>query len=430
MTMQIDGAVVLYGAGREARSTRKFLAEVAPNTKVFVTVDEGDADVPDCTQILPNKLQAMFDGNQIGLLVRSAGVSIYKPELLSAKKAGVQVTTNINLWAKYRRGNAKVVAVTGTKGKSTTVKLTETMLKCAGLDARLGGNFGVAPLDLDDHDIIVMELSSYQVADLELQPDFVGFTNLFPEHIDWHGNLEQYYLDKMNLLRRDKRYSYALGMQATVNQKVQANLPKFANELPPPSAEMVAALHGTMRQSKLKGPHNADNMMIAAKLALGLGASEDVILQGLKSFAPPAHRLEEHKVGKLTIVDDSISTTPEATKAALATYPEKRIGLIVGGFDREQDYHDLALEIKNSSVTTLAYLPKTGHRLAEAISELNLDITVIEAENLTTAMCELAKHRDQFDTLILSPAAPSYNQFRDYIERGEMFVALANKLFA
>jgi len=427
--MQIDGAVVLYGAGREARSTRQFLKEVAPQTKVYVTVDSGDADIEDCIPLTPTDLLSRIEQNEIGLLVRSAGVSIYKPELLAAKNAGVEITTNINLWAKYRRGKAKVVAVTGTKGKSTTVKLTETMLQCAGLDACLGGNFGVAPLDLDEHDIIVMELSSYQVADLELQPDFIGFTNLFPEHVDWHTSLEQYYFDKMNLLRREERYGYALGSQAAVNQKVQANLPKFANELPAPSAEMVAALHGAMRQSKLKGPHNADNMMIAAKLALGLGASEEAILEGLKSFAPPAHRLEEHQIGKHTIVDDSISTTPEATKAALATYPETRIGLIVGGFDREQDYHDLAINLQTSSVTTLACLPKTGHRLAEAVKEIGLKIDLIQAKDLTQAMNELAARREQFDTLILSPAAPSYNQFRDYVERGECFVELAKSLF-
>ncbi|GLQ15768.1 UDP-N-acetylmuramoyl-L-alanine--D-glutamate ligase [Maritalea porphyrae] len=427
--MQVDGAVVLYGAGREARSTRQFLAQVTPEAKVYVTVDSGDADIDNASQITPAQLLEKIENKEIGLLVRSAGVSIYKPELVAAKNAGIEVTTNINLWARYKRGNAKVVAVTGTKGKSTTVKLTETMLKCAGLDARLGGNFGVAPLDLDDHDIIVMELSSYQVADLELQPDFVGFTNLFPEHVDWHGSLDQYYHDKMNLLRRPERYAYALGSQAAVNQRVQANLPKYANELAAPSAEMVAALHGTMRQSKLKGPHNADNMMIAAKLALGLGASEQAILEGLKSFAPPAHRLEEHKIGNLIFVDDSISTTPEATKAALATYPDTRNALIVGGFDREQDYHDLASEIKHSTVTTVACLPKTGHRLAEAIAELGVDIDVIEAQDLEEAMSALAQRRDQFDTLILSPAAPSYNQFRDYVERGEKFVALAKQLF-
>jgi len=427
--MQVDGAVVLYGAGREARSTRQFLAQVTPETKVYVTVDSGDADIDNASQITPAQLLEKIENKEIGLLVRSAGVSIYKPELVAAKNAGIEVTTNINLWARYKRGNAKVVAVTGTKGKSTTVKLTETMLKCAGLDARLGGNFGVAPLDLDDHDIIVMELSSYQVADLELQPDFVGFTNLFPEHVDWHGSLDQYYHDKMNLLRRPERYAYALGSQAAVNQRVQANLPKYANELAAPSAEMVAALHGTMRQSKLKGPHNADNMMIAAKLALGLGASEQAILEGLRSFAPPAHRLEEHKIGNLVFVDDSISTTPEATKAALATYPDTRNALIVGGFDREQDYHDLASEIKHSTVTTVACLPKTGHRLAEAIAELGVDIDVIEAQDLEEAMSALAQRRDQFDTLILSPAAPSYNQFRDYVERGEKFVALAKQLF-
>jgi UDP-N-acetylmuramoylalanine--D-glutamate ligase len=427
--MQIDGSVLLYGAGREARSTRNFLAEVAPNTKVYVTVDSGDADIEDTTQIAPSEMLEMLEKKQFGLLVRSAGVSIYKPELVAAKNAGVLVTTNINLWAKYKRGNAKVVAVTGTKGKSTTVKLTETMLKCANMDARLGGNFGVAPLDLDDHDIIVMELSSYQVADLELQPNFVGFTNLFPEHVDWHGSLDQYYHDKMNLLRRPERYAYALGSQAAVNQRVQANLPKYANELAAPSAEMVAALHGTMRQSKLKGPHNADNMMIAAKLALGLGAPEAAILQGLEEFAPPAHRLEEHHFGNWRFVDDSISTTPEATKAALATYPDSRNALIVGGFDREQDYADLAYEIGRSSTTLVACLPNTGHRLAEALRNQKVDVEIIEAEDLQSAMSALHEKRELFDTLILSPAAPSYNQFRDYVERGEKFVELAKTYF-
>ena len=428
--MQIDGAVLLYGAGREARSTRNFLAEVAPKAEVFVTVDSGDADVENCTQISPGELPKLFEQNTFGLLVRSAGVSIYKPELVAAKNAGIEVTTNINLWAKYRRGNAKVVAVTGTKGKSTTVKLTETMLKCSGIDAKLGGNFGVAPLDLDDHDVIVMELSSYQVADLELQPNFVGFTNLFPEHVDWHGSLEQYYHDKMNLLRRNERYGYALGSQAAVNQKVQANLPKYANELAAPSAEMVAALHGTMRKSKLKGPHNADNMMIAAKLALGLGAKEEALLEGLQSFAPPAHRLEEHQIGKHVFVDDSISTTPEATIAALATYPDTKNALIVGGFDREQDYVGLAHELVNSSVTTVACLPKTGQRLTDVLQDKQHSIDVFSAETLEEAMNGLAEKQSQFETVILSPAAPSYNQFRDYVERGNAFVALANSLFS
>lgn len=433
--MQADqyfkNAVLLYGAGIEAKSTRDFLAEQAPNVKVYVTADKGDIFVPDSTIITPDEIESLCEKGEIGTIVRSPGVSIYKPELLAAKKLGVEITTNINLWDQFKRKGAKLVAVTGTKGKSTTVKLTETMLACAGLDARLGGNFGVAPLDLDDHDIIVMELSSYQVADLTAQPDFVGFTNLFPEHVHWHNNsLAQYFHDKLNLLRRDGPYAYALGAQAAVNQKVQEALPKYAHELAAPSAEMVAALHATMRKSRLKGPHNADNMIIAAKLALGLGASEDGILKGLETFAPPAHRLEEHQIGEILFVDDSIATTPEATLAAIASYPEQKIALLVGGYDREQNYQELAQKVADSNVTALCCLPTTGDRMQAEMQKLNHQVDLFVAEGLADAMEGFKRRKGAFDTVVLSPAAPSFNQYENYIARGEHFIQLANEIFA
>lgn len=425
-----DRAVLLYGAGIEAKSTRDFLAEFAPNVKVYVTADQGDIFLPDSTVIAPSDVGSLCETGEIGTIVRSAGVSIYKPEIRAAMDHGVNITTNINLWDQFKRNGAKLVAVTGTKGKSTTVKLTETMLACAGIDARLGGNFGVAPLDLDDHDIIVMELSSYQVADLTAQPDFVGFTNLFPEHVHWHNHsLQQYFHDKLNLLRREGPYTYALGAQAAVNQKVQDALPKYAHELAAPSAELVAALHATMRKSRLKGPHNADNMIIAAKLALGLGASEEGILKGLETFAPPAHRLEEHKVGELLFVDDSIATTPEATMAAIASYPDEKIALLVGGYDRDQNYDELARTIVSSNVTTLCCLPTTGARMHNAMDQLDHQLEVFTAADLADAMDGL-KRRKGFDTIILSPAAPSFNQYENYIARGEHFIQLANEMFA
>ena len=131
-----------------------------------------------------------------------------------------------------------------------------------------------------------------------------------------------------------------------------------------------------------------------------------------------------------TAIDDSISTTPEATKAALATYPDRRNALIVGGFDREQDYTDLADEIIKSSVTTLACLPKTGQRLVEALRARDAKLDIIETDSLELTMSALAHRKDQFDTVILSPAAPSYNQFRDYVERGDKFVELAKAMFS
>jgi UDP-N-acetylmuramoylalanine--D-glutamate ligase len=183
-----------------------------------------------------------------------------------------------------------------------------------------------------------------------------------------------------------------------------------------------------MRKSRLKGPHNADNMIIAAKLALGLGANEEGILKGLETFAPPAHRLEEHKIGDHLFVDDSIATTPEATMAAIASYPDEKIALLVGGYDRDQNYEELARTVASSNVTTLCCLPTTGERMQAAMDKVDHQIDVFAAEGLADAM-EGLKRRDGFDTIILSPAAPSFNQYENYIARGDHFIQLANEIF-
>ena len=152
-------------------------------------------------------------------------------------------------------------------------------------------------------------------------------------------------------------------------------------------------------------------------------------MAGIAAFAPLPHRLEEHRFGSIVFVDDSISTTPEATKAALAAYQGRRIALIAGGHEREQVYADLAARLDTSGVTTLICLPVTGTRLATAARAAAPGIEVIDAPDLDHAIAALAERRQRFDTVILSPGAPSYNQFKNFEERGNRFVALARDAF-
>jgi UDP-N-acetylmuramoylalanine--D-glutamate ligase len=133
--------------------------------------------------------------------------------------------------------------------------------------------------------------------------------------------------------------------------------------------------------------------------------------------------------GDTLFVDDSISTTPEATKAALAAYPDRRIALIAGGHERNQDYAELATLLAPRGVVLLVCLPVTGDRLATATYAAAPEIEVLEAKNLQTAMEALSSRRARFDAVILSPGAPSYNQFKNFEERGQAFVAMARKLF-
>ena len=185
--MRFDQPVLLYGAGREARSTRAFLKARAPGLKIYVTVDSGAADIDDAELIPPTELQAAIEAGRFATIVKSPGVSRYKPIFLVAREAGIAVTSNLNLWGEYYRDGRTVIAITGTKGKSTTATLTHLMLTSAGLDAGLAGNVGLAPLEIaDKHKLVVFELSSYQTADMAFSPDIAAVTNLTPEHTDWH----------------------------------------------------------------------------------------------------------------------------------------------------------------------------------------------------------------------------------------------------
>jgi UDP-N-acetylmuramoylalanine--D-glutamate ligase len=428
--MRFEEPVLLYGAGREARSTRAFIKARSPQTKVFVTVDSGEIDIEDVETIAPADLPEAIAQARFATIVKSPGVSRYRPVFAMAREAGIAVTSNLNLWGEYYREGLKVIAITGTKGKSTTATLLNLMLTHSGLDAGLAGNVGLAPLEIaDKHKIVVFELSSYQTADMAFTPDIAGITNLYPEHVDWHRDVEHYYADKLNLIDRDKPFPVALGEGARDNPLVLTALRQRSRIVPYLAPFLADRLASAVSRSRLKGEHNLDNARLAAQLALAAGGDIEGIIRGIAAFEPLPHRLEEHVFGDTLFVDDSISTTPEATKAALAAYPDRRIALIAGGHERHQDYAELATLLAPRGVVLLVCLPVTGDRLATATYAAAPEIEVLEAKNLEIAMEALSGRRARFDAVILSPGAPSYNQFKNFEERGEAFVALARKLF-
>ncbi|MDB5529698.1 MAG: murD [Devosia sp.] len=429
--MRFEEPILLYGAGREAKSTRAFLKARQPDLKVFVTVDSGEADIEDAEVIAPEDLKAALAAHRFGLIVKSPGVSRYKPFFALAQDAGIPVTSNLNLWGGAYRDGRTVIAITGTKGKSTTATLVHLMLTRSNIDAGLAGNVGLAPLEIADrHPVVIFELSSYQTADMNFLPDIAALTNLYPEHVDWHGSVERYFHDKLHLIDRDGSFAVALGAGAKGNAVVAQAVRDHRRLLRELTRDELVAIDKTAVGSRLKGSHNLDNARLAAQIALAAGATLQGVVDGIVAFRPLPHRLEEHRFGGITFVNDSISTTPEATKAALAAYKGQRLALIAGGHERQQDYAELATLLTGYGVTVVTCLPVTGERLAQATREAAPQIVVLEQPDLETAMHNLYQHRDQFDAVILSPGAPSYNQFKNFEERGKMFVALAESIFA
>ncbi len=428
--MSLKGPILLYGAGREARSTLAFLREIAPGEQVHVVVDTGDADLPGTEQVPAESLESAIRDKKYRLIVRSAGVSIYKPALIAAKQAGIEVTTNVNLWAAHKRGDAKTIAITGTKGKSTTAKLIFTILKKAGMDAGLGGNIGVPPLDLAPCAYAVLELSSFQTADMSFNLDVIGITSLFPEHLDWHRNEKNYFADKLNILRRAKPYDCALNPQVVDNDC----LPQPPNGLVRALADLSPDFHARLLEqvsaSRLKGDHNAQNAILAARLCLGVGVSKENILAGISIFEPLPHRLQEVSFGTKSFVNDSIATNSEATRAAIAAYPRQKVSLVLGGYDRGQEYDRLVAHLMNSTLSQVWFLPDTGHRILNQISKSETPFTCHKVISLEDMFTRLASEPEQFETLILSPGAPSFNQFENFEERGTTFLELAREHFA
>ena len=206
--------------------------------------------------------------------------------------------------------------------------------------------------------------------------------------------------------------------------------------IPPLAPFIHDRIAGAAARSRLKGEHNLNNAVLAAAIAMKAGADLEGVVRGIAKFTPLPHRLEEHQVGAVTIVNDSISTTPEATKAALAAYEGSRIALIAGGHERHQDYSELSQLLAPRGVTVLVCLPVTGDRLATLTYAAAPEIEVIEAGTLEDAIKALAGRRSKFETVILSPGAPSYGQletagtvFKNFEERGVAFVRLAGKYF-
>ncbi|MCF6327517.1 MAG: UDP-N-acetylmuramoyl-L-alanine--D-glutamate ligase [Devosiaceae bacterium] len=427
--MSINGPVLLYGAGREALSSRKFLHRIASDVTVHVCVDEGEADIPDSLQVPVASLPDAFKNGTYKTIIRSPGVSIYKPELIAAKAAKIEITTNVNLWAKFHRGNAKIIAFTGTKGKSTTAKLLFTILQSAKLDVGLAGNIGIPVLELEDHEYVVLELSSFQCADLKLAPDFIGVTSLFPEHLDWHKTEEKYFCDKLNLLHQNPPSKCAFSEQVLAHNSLSEKEKELDKTLPRLSEGFYQEIKNEVKVSRLVGQHNLHNTVLAARIAIGMEVEQKAILEGIKNFTPLPHRLEEITIGKKTFVNDSIATNPEATKAAILAYGQKKPALIIGGLDRDQNYDGLVEFLENAPLSHIWFLPDTGHRIARMLERKNPNYSCANVNSLSEIFEHLHQNPDQFDILILSPGAPSQNQFKNFEQRGQTFLNLAQKNF-
>jgi len=377
----------LWGMGREGQSSRDALAK--------------HVDHPDIIEISEDNLSALFECQ---VVIKSPGVSLYRPEIQQLKDKGIILTSNTNLYFANKPSSTKVICITGTKGKSTTSALLAHTIQELGHTCGLGGNIGKPLLDFVDDPLeyMVAETSSYQCADLTGSPDLGILVALYSAHLTWHGSLERYHADKLHMIKRAKQCIDITKLSMCIRDGAFCDGPEilFPTQALP-----------------LYGQHNLQNACVVLQAVKILGMDPKRCAAAFQSFHPLPHRLQKvaEKNGVLYI-NDSIATLPESVVAALDTFRNYPVTLIVGGWDAGYDYHALNSTILDRHVLAIA-LPDTGNQIT----------TPYHVSNMAEAVRLATEKTPTGGVVLMSPGAPSYNQYKNFEERGNDFTRLAQE---
>lgn len=372
-----------------------------------------------------------IDLSTFDALVVSPGVPLnMHPIAAAARAAGVPIIGDIELFAGARAGLPphKVVGITGTNGKSTTTALVYHILQTAGVWSLMGGNIGLPILAQDplpEGGVYVLELSSYQI-DLtqSLDCNVAVLLNVTPDHLDRYENFSDYAASKARLFAMQSTDHHAViaGDDDETRQIAAAEWLRRPHD-PARSRVHAADVDGQEGWPALQGSHNAQNAVAAAAACRALGIGEGEIACGLETFAGLAHRMEHiAEWNGIAFVNDSKATNPESAAPALAAFP--RVHWIVGGRAKGDDLGACAPHFDH--VVAAYTIGEAGLRFAEVLR--GRVPAVVEAGTLDTAVRAAAAAARPGDTVLLSPACASFDQFRDYEERGAAFRAAVEGL--
>jgi len=365
------------------------------------------------------------------VVVKTPGISRYRPEVGDLESAGVAVVGGLGLWME-EADRERVACVTGTKGKSTTAAVAGHLLDRLGYRCLVGGNIGRPPWDPasgEDYDYWVVETSSFQATDLAVSPAVVAVTSLSPDHLDWHGDVATYYRDKLSVCTQP-------GARLTVAGGDDPVVVEHGGQLGPQVRWIRRGDRsvdgGWVDRLGLLGRHNHGNALVARACLLELGVPEAADDAALDAAAADFHGLPSRlqrlgAVEGVAFVDDSLSTNVLPTLAALDAFAGRRVALLVGGHDRGVDYAPLADGLVGRSAPTLVLtLPASGPRIHAAVDAALAGgpaggVEVVDCDDLTTATRKGFEWAGPGGVVLLSPAAPSFGQFRDYADRAAAF---------
>lgn len=449
--------IILLGFGREGVSSYSLIRKYLPEQ--FLTIADQSEVIN--TEIIANDPNVKIIAgkgydenlNDYDLIMKSPGVNLSQIRYYIPPE---KITSQTALFLKFY--GEQVVGITGTKGKSTTASLIWHFLKSAGKDALLAGNIGVPFFDIIDQlhakSVVVAELSAHQLEYLDSSPKISILLNLYQEHLDHFNSYSNYQMAKFNIINFQKESDYLIynldnpeivkgiaahdyhrQFLAFSTQKIPENGAYYASsQIRLVKSNEVYASFDVSDLQNLPGKHNYNNVMAAILASKIFNIDDQSIIEALKSYQPLEHRIEY--VGEfqnIKFYNDSISTIPEATIAAINSL--KRVTtVILGGFDRGIDYHLLNDFLAHSEVENVAFMGPAGERILKEWKESGekLPEHYIVENDFSKIVRFAFDYTGKGKTCLFSPAAASYDQFKNFEERGKVFketiLAIHNKI--
>ncbi|MEH7456813.1 UDP-N-acetylmuramoyl-L-alanine--D-glutamate ligase [Bacillus sp. JJ1127] len=377
----------------------------------------------------------------ISLVVKNPGIPYSNPLLVAAKEKQIPIVTEVEL--AYCISEAPFVGITGSNGKTTTTMLTFEMLKEGQKHPVIAGNIGTVACEVaqgaKESEVVVTELSSFQLMGVEtFRPKIAAFLNLFEAHLDYHGTKKEYGLAKANIFKSQTETDYSVinaddadVMSLAANSKGQKVLFSATKEIEDGACVKDNALYFKgekvvgIQDIVLPGKHNLENILAAMSIAKLLGVANEAIVTVLKRFTGVKHRLEYvTTIKNRKFYNDSKATNMLATEKALSAFTGPVI-LLAGGLDRGNEFDNLIPYFEH--VKAIVTFGQTAPKLVKAAEKAGIDI-IESVDNLEEAVERAYVHSTDGDVILLSPACASWDQFKTFEERGDIFIQAVHKL--
>ncbi len=416
-----DKSVLILGFGREGRSTYNYIRKYLPEKTLAIGDGKEQKIDDDFVEYYCGEDYLSHIG-KFQVVMKSPGISFVNVDIPD----GTYVTCQTDLFMKY--APCKKIGVTGSKGKTTTSTLTYKMLCAGGVDCELMGNMGLPVLDyieeMNEDKIAVIEMSSHQLEFTRNSPDVAILTNIYEEHLEhYKGGMTGYVNSKLNIVRHqneDNTFIYNgtqglapyLDLDTVKSNAITVNKDDF--------------LPFEIENIHLAGEHNRHDVLYAYTAASKFGVTAEQAKKAIDDYEGIEHRMENIGIyNGITFYNDCIATIPHAVMCAVNAI--KANTLIIGGKDRGIDYTDFAVDLENSDLSVVIGTKTTGHKIIDMMIANGTKKALIKAENLEEAVKSAYENTKKDGVCILSPAASSYNEYKNFEEKGRHYKELVKK---